>query len=100
MMEIDEILKFPYDPWLLLGVPRETDDKTVKAAWRRAGSPDNGPLYAAFEMLKDEPSRLKTLLLSPGPYAKASDAADAMKKQPVFLGPGIWYNEIVRRQLS
>ncbi len=100
MMDIDEILKFPYDSWLLLGVSRVTDGKTVKAAWKRAGSPDSGLLSDAYEMLRDEPSRLQTRLLSPSPFSKAADAAAAMKKHPVFLGPGVWYNEIVRRQLS
>ena len=100
MIDIDTILNFPYDPWLLLGVPRKTDDKTVKAAWKRTGSPNIGPLFTAFEMLRDEPSRLQTQLLSPEPFMKAADAADAMKKHPVFLGPGIWCNEIMRRQSS
>ncbi len=99
-MNIDEILIFPYDPWLLLGVPRETNDKAVRVAWKRAGSPGDGPLFTAYEMLRDETSRIQTRLLSPCPYSKAANAAEAMTKHPVFLGPGIWYNEIVRRQPS
>jgi len=96
-MDIDEILEFPYDPWLLLGVPRDTDDKTVRRAWKKTGSPETGPLARAYEMLKDEESRLQTRLLCPRPFSKASDAAFSMKKHPVFLGPGIWYQEIMRR---
>ncbi|MCK5737318.1 MAG: hypothetical protein KAH21_12610 [Spirochaetaceae bacterium] len=97
-MNLDEILDFPYDPWLLLGVSRETDNDTVKTAWKRAGAPVTGVLAQAFSMLKDEPSRIRTMLLNPRPYSNAVDAESGIKKQPVFLGPGIWFDEIARRQ--
>jgi len=99
-MDIEDILDFPYDPWLILGVPRETDNKTVNSAWKKAGSPDNGPLAQAYRLLKDKPSRLQTELLFPHPYLKATDAASALKKHPVFLGPGVWYDEIMRKSRS
>ncbi len=99
-MSLDEILDFPYDPWLILGVPHDVDDRGVKAAWKRAGAPESGILADAYEMLKDGSSRLQTLLLGPGPYSNAGDAAAAIKKRPVYLGPGAWYNEISKRRRS
>jgi len=100
MIDIDEIMEFPYDPWLLLGVPRDTGDKTVRSAWKKAGSPESGPVAQAYEMLKDEDSRIQTRLLCPRPFSKPSDAVNSMRKHPVFLGPGIWYREIMRRSRS
>ena len=96
-MTLDDILDFPYDPWILLGVTRETDDKAVEAAWKRARSPESGILSEAYEMLRDEPSRLRTILLNPRPYSRATDAESAMKKHPVYVGPGAWYEAIARR---
>jgi hypothetical protein len=97
-MNLEDVLDFPYDPWILLGVPEETDDKTVKAAWKKAGSPDTGVLARAYEMLRNEESRIRTALLSPRPYSRAGDAAATLRKHPVFLGPGIWYDEIARNR--
>ena len=96
-MTLEEILDFPYDPWLLLGVPENADDPAVKAAWKRAGAPESGILADAYKMLRDESSRIRTTLLKPRPYAKATDAGNAMKKHPVYIGPGGWYEAIARR---
>ena len=38
-MTIQEIRQFPYDPWVLLGVPKEASDADVHRAWKHAGSP-------------------------------------------------------------
>ena len=99
-MTIDEILNFPYDPWLLLGVPRDADDYKVKTAWKRAGAPESGILAITYQLLKDKPSRLRTDLLNPCPYFSAADAGAALKKHPVYRGPGPWYKVIARRYRS
>jgi preprotein translocase subunit Sec63 len=41
-MRCEEIMDFPYDPWMILGVAKDGDDEDVQAAWKRAGSPDFG----------------------------------------------------------
>lgn len=99
-MTLDGILDFPYDPWQLLGVTREADDAAVDAAWIKAGAPETGILAEAYDMLRDEPSRLRTILLNPRPYSKAADAGSVLKKHPVYIGPGAWYDAIARRSRS
>lgn len=99
-MTIDEIMDFPYDPRLLLGVTVEAGDKEIESAWRKSGSPEDGILFQAYIMLKDESSRIRSDLLNLRPYSKASDAISALKKHPVYIGPGPWYKAIARRRHS
>lgn len=99
-MTIDEIMDFPYDPRLLLGVPKDAGDREIETAWRKAGAPSDGILYDAYLMLRDEPSRIRSYLLNLRPYSKASDAISALKKHPVYFGPGPWYAAIARRYRS
>lgn len=95
-MTIEEIISFPYDPRLLLGVPCEAGDREIEAAWKKAGSPTDGILAEAYLMLRDETSRIRTDLLNLRPYSRASDAASALKRHPVYVGPGLWYKTIAR----
>lgn len=99
-MTIDELMDFPYDPRLLLGVPIGAGDKEIESAWKKAGSPEDGILHEAYMMLKDEASRIRSDLLNLRPYSKASDAISALKKHPVYVGPGPWYAAIARRHHS
>ena len=95
-MTSEEIMAFPYDPWMLLGVQKDADDEDVALAWKNAGAPDSGVLFEAYSMLKDEVSRWKTTLLGPTAYQSASGALKALKRRPVYVGPGAWYQAIAR----
>jgi len=99
-MKVRDVLDYPYDPWILLGVPRDADDRDVAGAWRRAGSPRSGPLARAYELLRDEESRRRTTLLSPAAYERAEDAGSRLRRRPVYVGPGAWYGAIAQRRLS
>ena len=95
-MTTDEILNYPYDPYLLLGVDADADDKLVAAAWKKAGSPQEGPLFEAYTMLKDEVSRRKALLLGTKALENPKEALGLLRKSPVYLGPGAWYDAVAQ----
>ncbi|MDF1569279.1 MAG: hypothetical protein RQ801_01465 [Spirochaetaceae bacterium] len=97
-MRCEEIMDFPYDPWIILGVAKDGDDEDVKAAWKRAGSPDSGIVYDAYVMLKDEVSRWRTGLLGPVGFTSASDALRTLKHHPTYVGSKAWYKAIARRK--
>lgn len=100
LLLFDEIMDFPYDPRLLLGVPKDAGDREIETAWRKAGAPADGILYDDYFMLKDEPSRIRSDLLNIRPNSIASDAISALKKHPVYFGPGPWYAAIARSYRS
>lgn len=99
-MTIDEVMDFPCDPRLLLGVSKGAGDREIESAWRKTDSPEAGILFKAYLMLRDESSRIRTDLSSLQPYSKASDVISALKKHPIYIGPGPWYAAIARMHHS
>ena len=99
-MTVEDIFAYPYDPWLILGIPEDAGDSDVERAWKSAGSPSAGIVAQAREMLKTGHSRRRYLLLSPRAFVTADDALSSLMKHPVFLGPGAWYDAIEQRKPS
>ncbi|MCG8453544.1 MAG: hypothetical protein MI717_10235 [Spirochaetales bacterium] len=99
-MTIQEIRQFPYDPWVLLGVPLDASDADVHRAWKHAGAPQKGPLFLAKTMLANSTSRMKTQLLRTQAFESPQKAAETLPLQPCYRGSGPWYEEIHRRHQS
>jgi len=88
----------PNDPYRILGIPPESGDQEIRAAYLRKVKefpPDRAPrefeqVRDAYETLRDPRARARLLLVSVDPEQPLSTLLDANPTERVFTGPEPW----------
>ena len=86
------------NPWTILGVDLNADDRQVRAAYLqkvKAFPPDRAPeqferVRDAYEQLRDPRRRGRSMILSADPQADLVSLLENSGDQRCFVGPDLW----------
>ncbi len=95
-----DLINLTIDPWKLLGVPYEADDKEIEKAWENLshGHRKNDTIRQAYQLISTQENRAQFRLLSPRRCdIDPGVLINEIPPKPVYSGPGIWYKSLSAR---
>ncbi len=91
-----DMINLTINPWQLLGVSPEADDREIEEAWENLsnGHRKNDMIRQAYQLIATEQSRAQFRLLSPHQAGDPEEMMEDIPPRPVYSGPGIWYKTL------
>ena len=91
-----DIINLTINPWKLLGISEDAEDKEIEMAWKNlsAGHRKNDTIRQAYQLIATKEDRARFKLLSPHRVENPEDILKELPPQPVYSGPGIWYKSL------
>jgi curved DNA-binding protein CbpA len=97
----------PLNPWEVLGVPQDSDEQTVRAAYLaqvRANPPERSPdkfeqIRDAYEVLRDPRQRMRQLL-DADPTEGLDGLLEHHPPERRFVGPEPWLAVLKRKDID
>lgn len=95
-MNTMDIIDSKIDPWDVLDISREADDREIENAWREMSSKgrNRDRVHLAYKLIASAEDRARFMLLSPGTPESLDGIQDQMPLRSRYSGPGIWYSSL------
>ncbi|MBF9014756.1 MULTISPECIES: hypothetical protein [unclassified Oceanispirochaeta] len=95
-MNAMDIIDSKIDPWAVLEISREAEDREIENAWRDKSSTgrNRDKVHLAYKMIASAEDRARLMLLSPGIPESLDEIQDQMPLRSRYSGPGIWYSSL------
>lgn len=98
-MNTMDIIDSKIDPWAVLDVSREADDRDIENAWKEMSSKgrNRDRVQLAYTLIASAEDRARFMLLSPGIPESLDCILDQMPLRSRYSGPGIWYSSLKKK---
>ncbi len=87
-----DIINLTINPWDLLGVSIDADDREIETAWKNLsrGHRKNDTIRQAYQLIAKSEDRALYKLLSPHCVDNPGEILNSLPPSPKYSGPGIW----------
>ena len=91
-----DIINLSINPWSLLGISEDADDREIEQAWKNLSNANrkNDMIRQAYQLIANEEDRAKFRLLTPHMVEDPTTIIKQLPPHPKYSGPGIWYKSL------
>ena len=91
-----DIINLSINPWKLLGISEDADDREIEQAWKNLSNANrkNDTIRQAYQLIAAKEDRAKFRLLTPHRIEDPAAIIRELPPHPKYSGPGVWYKSL------